>query len=142
VNSRSRRLSRKVTQSWRRTPKGTYTFHGISVTGEKFKSRAELSHLLPEPTVITNPEQDAVVSGDALTIQWSPIPGVAEYLLKFENESADPEQALSANVPADSTNFEVPPSLLVPSSDYQGGIATVGENGNIVFVENTFSTAD
>jgi hypothetical protein len=30
-------------------PEGTYTFRGTSVTGEKFKSTAELSHELPEP---------------------------------------------------------------------------------------------
>jgi len=30
----------------------------------------------------------------------------------------------------------------VPSSDFQVGVAPVHENGNIVFSETTFSTAD
>jgi hypothetical protein len=45
-------------------------------------------------------------------------------------------------VPANSTSFQVPTSLLIPGSDYQVCVATVGENGAVVVVENTFSTAD
>lgn len=122
-------------------PEGTYTFLGTSITGEQFKGTADLSYLLPEPTVITNPAQDAVVGAKGLTIRWSPVPGIAEYRLEFENESADPEQILTVNVPANRASFQIPPSLLVPGSDYQVGVATVGENGNVVVVENTFSTA-
>jgi hypothetical protein len=36
----------------------------------------------------------------------------------------------------------VPPALVVARSDYQVGIGSVHENGNVVFVETTFSTAD
>ncbi len=123
-------------------PEGTYTFLGISVTGERFKSTAELSHLLPNPTVITNPTQDATAGTEALTIEWSTVPNVAEYVIEFENESVDPEQVLRVNVPANSTSFQVPTSLLIPGSDYQVGVATVGENENVVVVENTLSTAN
>ena len=49
---------------------------------------------------------------------------------------------LTLNLPPGVTSFEVPPGLLVPGSDYQVGIQTVGENGNIVAVEVTFTTAD
>jgi hypothetical protein len=123
-------------------PEGSYTLLGVSVTGERFKSTVTLSHLLPEPTVITYPIEDATVGAGALTIEWSAVPGVAEYLVEIENESTDPEQSLSINVPAGTTSFEVPTSLLIPGSDYQVGVATVGENGNIVFVETAFSTGN
>jgi hypothetical protein len=123
-------------------PEGAYKFRGVSVTGERFRSRDRLSHHLPEPTVITNPVQDAVVGTNALTIRWAAVPGAAEYQLEFENESIDPEQVLTVNLPAHRTSFKVPSSLLVPGSDYQVGVATVGQNGNIVVVETTFATAE
>ncbi|HEU4531987.1 MAG TPA: hypothetical protein VFR59_12415 [Steroidobacteraceae bacterium] len=123
-------------------PQGWYTFTGISVTGEKFRSRARLSHQMPEPTVILNPAPDASVGTGELTIQWSAVPGVAQYLVEFENESADPEQSLTVNVPASVTSFAVPPALLVPGADYQVGIATIARNGNVTFVESQFSTSE
>jgi hypothetical protein len=82
-----------------------------------------------------------VIRPTSLTIEWTPVPGVAQYLLELENESADPEQALSINLPGDVTAFEVPAALLVPGAQYQVGIGTVAPNGNIVFVENAFLTA-
>jgi len=123
-------------------PEGWYTFHGVSVTGERFRSRVRLSHQMPEPSVITNPPQDAEVTPGELTIQWSPVPGVAQYLVEFENESADPEQALVVNVPASVTSFAVPTALLVPAAQYQVGIATIAPNGNVTFVESQFTTTE
>ena len=123
-------------------PEGWYTFNGVSVTGERFRSRARLSHQLPAQTVILHPAQDSEVGTDSLTIQWSEVPGSAQYLIELENESADPEQVLTFNVPASQTEFEVPPSLLVPGADYQVGIAVIGSNGNVVVTETTFTTAE
>lgn len=123
-------------------PEGTYTFVGISTTGERFRSEARLSHQLPVPTVITFPLADSEVGTDSLTIEWSAVPGIREFILELENESADPEQVLQLNLPADQTSFEVPAVMLVPGADYQVGLATVAENGNVVFVETTFSTAE
>jgi hypothetical protein len=122
-------------------PEGWYTFEGVSVSGERFRSRARLSHQLPPATVILHPAQDAEV-GDSLTIQWSAVPGSAQYVIELENESADPEQALTLNVPASQTEFEVPPSVLVPGADYQVGIAVIDANGNVVVTETTFTTAE
>lgn len=121
-------------------PEGVYTFVGMSTTGERFKSRARLSHRLPAATTIINPIEDSEVVADSLTIQWSAVPGVREYILEFENESADPEQSLRVNLPPDQTSFDVPAAMLVPGADYQVGVATVSENGNVVFVEVSFST--
>ena len=97
---------------------------------------------MPEPTVILNPAPDASVGTGELTIQWSAVPGVAQYLVEFENESADPEQSLTVNVPASVTSFAVPPALLVPGADCQVGIATIARNGNVTFVESQFSTSE
>lgn len=123
-------------------PEGTYTFYGRSTSGERFLGTAELSHVLPAAPTIINPVQDEVVGSDALTIQWSTVTGVVEYIVEFENESADPEQTLTVNLPASDTSFDVPAALLVPGAEYQVGIAAVGENGNITVTETTFSTAE
>lgn len=122
-------------------PEGWYTFEGVSVTGERFRSRARLSHQLPAATVILHPPQDAEVGADSLTIQWSAVPGSVQYVIELENESADPEQVLTFNVPSSQTEFEVPRSLLVPGADYQVGIAVIGSNGNVIVTETTFTTA-
>lgn len=123
-------------------PEGRYKFFGVSVTGERFISYAELSHQLPASAVITTPAQDAVIDGNSLTIEWSAVPGVRGYIVEIENESTDPEQSLRVNLPPDATNFPVPAALLTPGSDMQVGIGAVGETGNIVFTEVTFSTSD
>ena len=123
-------------------PEGDYLFVGITTSGERFRGTAELSHQLPGETTILHPAHESVIPVDSLTIQWSNVPGIREYILEFENESADPEQALTLNLPPGTTSFEVPPGLLVAGSDFQVGIQTVADNGNIVAVEVTFSTPE
>jgi len=122
-------------------PEGTYTFTGVSTIGERFRGTVVLSHELPPPVTILHPQQDAEVGTDSLTILWSAVPGIREYIVELENESADPEQILRLNVPADQTSFEVPSSMLVPGADFQVGVWTVSEGGNISVIETTFSTA-
>ena len=78
----------------------------------------------------------------AIVIEWSAVPGVAEYILELENESANPEQSLTLNLPADTTRFRVPAHWLVDGAEYQVGVAAVARNGNVVFTEIQFTTAD
>ena len=63
-------------------------------------------------------------------------------MIELENESVDPEQVLSVELPADATSFDVPAGFMLPGSQYQVGIAAVGENGNITVVETIFTTGD
>jgi hypothetical protein len=67
---------------------------------------------------------------------------VVEYILELENESADPEQSLSLNLSPAVTRFEVPASWVARGAEYQLGVATVAPNGNVVFTEIEFTTAD
>ncbi len=123
-------------------PQGMYRFTGLTHRGERFAGRAALSHELPQSAVILEPAHESVVPAGPLTIRWSPGGDVAQYLLELENESADPEQTLSFNLPPDATSFEVPAALLASGAAYQLSIGAVGENGNIVFVEVSFETQD
>ncbi len=124
-------------------PEGLYRFLGRSCEGERFDSADPLSHDLPAAAVITSPAADSEVDGSSgIVIEWSAVPGVAEYILELENESADPEQSLSLNLPAGTTQFEVPASWVASGAEYQVGVATVAPNGNVVFAEIQFTTAE
>ncbi len=124
-------------------PEGKYVLLGESTTGEAFRSVLTLSHELPPAVTILHPAQDAEVpAGQALVIRWSAAPGIEQFILEFENESTDPEQVLTLNLAPDVTSFRIPAVLMVPGAEYQVGVQTVGENGNIVAVETTFTTAE
>ena len=124
-------------------PEGLYRFRGRACEGERFESTDPLSHDLPAAAVITSPAADSEVDASrGIVIEWSAVPGVAEYILELENESADPEQSLSLNLPPDTTQFEVPASWLASGAEYQVGVATVAPNGNVVFAEIQFTTTE
>ena len=121
-------------------PEGTYHFKGLAADGAWFAAAAQLSHDLPPQAVILSPQDEATIAPGPLLIQWSSVTGAAQVLVELENESADPEQVLTYNLPPEATSFEVPAALMTPGSSYQLSIGTVGENGNRVFVEVGFQT--
>ena len=121
-------------------PEGRYRFDAVTHAGERFAGTALLSHELPPTTVILSPADGASIPAGPLLIQWSAVLGAAQILLELENESADPEQVLTFNLPADATSFEVPAALMTPAANYQLSIGTVAGNGNRVFVEVGFET--
>ena len=124
-------------------PEGRYVLAGVSVTGERFRTVLTLSHDLPPVSTILSPAEDAEVPArQPLTIQWSQGPGIAKIVLEFENESADPERALTLDLPPDATSYRIPARLLPAGSEFQIGIHSVAENGNIVVVESAFTTAE
>jgi hypothetical protein len=124
-------------------PEGSYVLLGVSTSGEVFRSVLELSHELPPAVTILHPAEDAEVPArQALIVRWSSAADIEQIVLEVENESADPEQALTINLPPHATSFRVPASFLKPGSEFQVGVHTVGENGNIVAVESAFTTAD
>ena len=124
-------------------PEGTYVLKGISTTGEVFRSYIRLSHELPPAVTILHPQPDAELpAGEPLTVRWSAAPGIEEFVLEFENETEDREQAFTINLAPHVTSYRIPAGLMVRNGEFQVGIHTVGENGNIVAVESTFTTTD
>jgi hypothetical protein len=123
-------------------PEGRYVFIGSTTAGERLRSAIRFSHELPNPTTLIAPPDEGVVPAGGVTIQWTPVANAVQYILELENESADPEQSLTFNLPPSATSFEVPANLVVADAEYQVGIGAVNEFGNIVFVETTFSTAE
>lgn len=124
-------------------PEGRYVLLGVSTAGDRFRSVLKLSHDLPPAATILWPKDDAEVPADAaLTIRWSQVPGIQKVVLEFENESADPERALTLDLPPGATSFQIPARLLPAGSEFQIGVHSVAENGNVVVVESAFTTAD
>jgi hypothetical protein len=124
-------------------PEGLYRFRGRTCDGQSFASADWLSHRMPAATVITWPRADSEVDGsDGIVVEWSPVSGIVGYIVELENESVDPEQSLTVNLPANTTRFRIPSYWIADGADYQVGVATVARDGNVVFAEVEFETAD
>jgi hypothetical protein len=121
-------------------PEGTYTFDGETASGEKLHGQASLSHKLPATTSFISPSPDqSGVSTKDVTITWAPVQGIANYLIEIEAD--EPDMSLTATLPASDASFSVPNGLLRPGTEYQLGIGTVSEDGNMSVVETHFTTA-
>jgi hypothetical protein len=124
-------------------PEGRYVLSGVSTAGNRFRSVLTLSHDLPPAATILWPQDEAEVPANVpLTVRWSQVPGIEKIVLEFENESADPERALTLDLPPGATSFSIPRRLLPAGSEFQIGVHSVAENGNIVVVESAFTTTD
>lgn len=121
-------------------PEGVYTFFGATATGHKLQSRATLSHKLPATAAFLRPGEDAKgVRTDHLKITWTPVRDVTTYIIEIEQEEED--VAITARLPASVTAFAIPDRFLRPGMEYKVGIGTETEEGNLSFVETTFTTA-
>ncbi len=121
-------------------PEGVYTFTGVTTDGQHYKSQSELSHYLPDIITFLNPPAEAEdVSFENLEIKWSPIEGVAGYILELEDEETG--AVVGAELPATVNSFSVPAGFLQPEREYKISIASKTEAGNLSFLENSFETA-
>jgi hypothetical protein len=121
-------------------PPGVYTFTGATSTGGKLEGTSRLSHALPAPAAVVRPGADAKdVATRDLEITWTPVPNLAAYVVYVEQHALGVE--ITARLPGSATAFAVPNGFLAPGRDYQLGIGTVTKDGNISYVETTFTTA-
>jgi hypothetical protein len=119
-------------------PEGIYRFSGHTHGGERFAGAARLSHQLPPAAVVIAPAHESEVPPGTLLIEWAQLTGVSQILLELENETAQPEQVLTYNLPGDATRFEIPAHLIAPGASYQLSVGAVAPNGNRVFSEVEF----
>jgi hypothetical protein len=118
-------------------PEGAYRVEGRGQHGERFEGVVVLSYdLLPAPAFST-----AVVDRPSIAVEvsWKPIAGAAFYIIEVEN--ADVGASLTASVPGDTTCFEIPEKFLLPETEYEITVATVGPAGNASAAEGSFMTA-
>jgi len=122
-------------------PEGDYRFTGTTAAGGTLQGSAALSHKLPASTNFVHPKPDAQdVSPHDLAITWSPTSDAVAYVIELEEDGSN--ASLKATLPNSPTRFDTPNGFLRPGSEYQLGIGTVSAEGNISFVETTFTTAE
>jgi hypothetical protein len=121
-------------------PGGVYTFAGTTASGDRLRGTATLSHRLPATTSFLKPGTGARgVSTGNLKITWTPVKNVAAFIAYIEQDELDVN--ITATLPGSATTFSVPDGFLLPGKKYQLGVGTVNDEGNISFIETTFTTA-
>jgi hypothetical protein len=122
-------------------PEGEYTFSGATAGGDSFEGSSTLRHALPATATFVHPAPDAEgVPAEGLEIRWGRVPGVSAYVLEIEQD--DLGVGLEARLPASATAFSMPAGFLVPGTEYDLAIGTVTEEGNVSFVETSFTIAE
>jgi hypothetical protein len=122
-------------------PEGVYRFSGATASGREYRGESRLSHALPPTTSFVQPAEEARnVPVKGLEITWKPVPGVSGYLVELEQD--DLGVHLEAALPASATSLRVSDGFLRPGTQYDLGVATVSAEGNVSFVETSFTTAE
>ena len=121
-------------------PQGVYTFAGETVGGDKLHGESKLNHKLPATTEFVQPAADALGVGvEDLEITWTYVKDLAAYVIEIEQDEL--HISLTAKLPGSEARFSMPDGFLLPGTEYNLNIGTVNEDGNISFVETTFTTA-
>jgi hypothetical protein len=121
-------------------PAGWYRFYGRAEGGQNLFSQVWLSHALPSAPTITFPLDGATgvpTSGAAAT--WTSGPDAESFFFELENDDLGAD--VKSNVPGGTTSFGLPSGWMQPSTEYQLGVGTRHENGNLNVVEIHFTTA-
>jgi hypothetical protein len=118
-----------------------YTFGGATAGGERFRGQATLSHKLPPTAKLLRPAPEAEgVAARGLKITWAPVESVAAYVIEIEQDELDVN--VTATLAGTATTFAVPDGFLRGGTEYDLAIGTVTADGNISFVESSFTTAE
>jgi hypothetical protein len=120
-------------------PEGDYVFAGKTFSGAGLAGKSTLSHRLPPTATIVRPASNAQgVAPRKLQIAWRPVAGISAYIVELKNEQSS--SSIAARLPQSWTSFAVPDGFLAAGRKYKLAVGTVGREGNISFVESTFTT--
>src|SRR6266852_5666755 len=120
-------------------PEGVYEFAGRTFSGAKLVGKSTLSHRLAATATIVKPAPAAAnVPVRALRLAWGAVDGVASYSIGIKQEELNVNR--TALLPASSTSFAVPDGFLARGRKYTLAVGAVTREGNITFVETTFTT--
>jgi len=121
-------------------PEGVYSFSGATASGSRLQGTATLSHRLPATASFLRPAPGAEgVRVKGMTIAWSAVEGAVAYLLYVEQDDLGVE--VTARLPRTARSFVVPDGFLGPGTEYTMGIGVVSGEGNVSYVEGSFTTA-
>jgi hypothetical protein len=120
-------------------PEGVYAFSGTTASGAKLAGKATLNHRLPPTTTFTTPapESENVPVKD-FVVAWSAVEDVAAYVVKIDQRELNVN--FMVRVPSAWTAFALPDGFLVRGTKYKMAIGTETREGNISYVETTFTT--
>jgi hypothetical protein len=130
---------RDVTSLQAAYPEGVYAFSGATASGDKFHGEATLKHRLPATASLLWPKAGARdVNAANLKISWTPVADLTAYIITIKASKMG--GSLEARLSPSAATFSVPDGFLHPNTEYELSIGTVTAEGNISFVETTFTT--
>lgn len=118
-------------------PAGTYKFRGTTIERQRLSATAVLSHDLPAAPVFTPSGGETVDPAD-VEIEWEPVPGVDRYQVIVESDENG--FVLEVSVAPGTTSLRVPPTFLVPNTEYKAELLAIAPSGNRTITEGTFVT--
>jgi hypothetical protein len=120
-------------------PAGEYRFYGRSVDGVVLASSAFLSHALPQaPQLVYPVEGDTGVPLSGAAAVWTAGADAESIFVELESDELGTD--VKANVPGDTGSFGFPEGFLAPLNEYQLGIGTRADDGNLTVIEIHFTT--
>lgn len=124
-------------------PEGTYRFEGRTIGGALLSGEVAFTHDLLDPPAVLTPGDGATnVNANAnVLIDWSAVAGADGYVVEVEAEDDEIEGTLTVELSADVTSFTLAPGFLQPDVEYQLGLRTVSEEGNVNVAETNFTTS-
>ncbi len=120
-------------------PEGEYLFNGTTAAGIRLQGKSTLCHSLPATVSFVHPPAGRRgVAIKNLQITWTPVKEVAAYIVYIEQDELDIH--VTTKLPGAAAGFDVPDGFLQPNTEYTLGIGTVSGEGNISYVETSFTT--
>jgi hypothetical protein len=118
-------------------PAGLYKFRGTTTDRQRLAATAILSHDLPAAPEFS-PSEGELVDADDVEIEWGPIAGVDRYQVIVESDANG--LVLEVSVSSSTTSLQIPPSFLVPNTEYKAEVLAIAPSGNRTITEGTFVT--
>jgi hypothetical protein len=87
---------------------------------------------------VFSPSEGETVDPDDVVIEWNPIAGVDRYQVIVESDANG--FVLEVSVASSATSLRVPPTFLVPNTEYKAELLAIAPSGNRTITEGTFVT--
>jgi hypothetical protein len=121
-------------------PEGKYSYRATTVSGQTLTGEATLSHRLPPAATFVSPAEEAKGVPTDAEFHWQAPDSLTAIIVEVEQDGLD--MNLTVRLPAGARSFPMPSGLLQPNTEYDLAIGTVSAEGNVTFVETSFSTGD
>ena len=118
-------------------PAGEYHFSGVTIDRVGLTGSAFLSHDIPAAPSFS-PSQGETVDPDHVVVTWNPVAGIDRYQVIVESDANG--FSLEVSVSATTQSLQIPPTFLVPGTEYKAEVLAIAPSGNRTITEGTFFT--